>query len=606
MGRNELWTTEREIEGQFDDSNNPNVGAGPILYVKNGKKLVDDSENHIGVVGSTGKGKSQCSSLPYTTECLKKRQSVIVLDPKKEVYNRTIGFVPEDYQTFCVDFREPYSSPTKWNPIEMPRILFKSNNIKDNDIACSQVSEFANGTCPWDGHSDKFWTDASANLIKGLIYSLFECAEPEFANMDSVAIMMEQAEIRQGVGTVLKSFYDSLPNDSLAKRNLATYVTAPNDTRASIHSVASSCIETFSRSKGLMNLLCEDTLDILNINVEKPFILYIVMPDETDVYDGLAGLLVSQMTQHLIRVAQERGGKLPIRVNVILEELGSVGKSIPTLPNLMVAGRSRGIRMMLILQSNSQLIDVYGKSKAETINSCIGITIGFSTNNWETLNEWSQRCGERQICVNGHIVKEPLITASQLAAMPTATALVMVNNQYKFISSFPFYNEMYDKDEWSEQMVISKEVKRKAKTINFEEFVAERRKRKLAEISSEANKSKGDFHGPFSERRESSSGLDIDSIVSKIDAKIAQLEKEEKAEKRKIKDYTVVIMASESENDDIAQILAKHKRITIKAAKMLISKSPIEVSFKEKSQAVAFCDELSDCNHLAMLRENKE
>ena len=51
----------------------------------------------------------------------------------------------------------------------------------------------------------------------------------------------------------------------------------------------------------------------------------------------------------------------------------------------MVASRSRNMRLMLVLQSTSQLVDVYGKSKAETIYSSIGITIGFSTNNWENL-----------------------------------------------------------------------------------------------------------------------------------------------------------------------------------------------------------------------------
>src|SRR5699024_5536066 len=154
------------------------------------------------------------------------------------------------------------------------------------------------------------------------------------------------------------------------------------------------------------------------------FILIIITPDETDVYDTLSGLLVSQMSQNLIRIAQDKGGRLPIRVNIILEELGSVGKSIPTLPNLMVASRSRNIRLMLVLQSYTHRIDGYGKSKSETINSCIGITIGFSTNSWETLTEWAQRCGEKQIEINGHIVKEQLITATQLAAMPIGTALI--------------------------------------------------------------------------------------------------------------------------------------------------------------------------------------
>lgn len=75
----------------------------------------------------------------------------------------------------------------------------------------------------------------------------------------------------------------------------------------------------------------------------------------------------------------------------------------------MVAGRSRNMRLMLILQSYEQLVDVYGKSKAKTICSSIGITIGFSTNCWETLVEWSQRCGKKQVENNGRTTNESLI-----------------------------------------------------------------------------------------------------------------------------------------------------------------------------------------------------
>lgn len=438
MSRSERWNTVNEIKRRFHETTDPVNGAGPVVYVENGRKYSDDSESHIAVIGRTGKGKSQCCSLPYMREILKKGESLIMLDPKGEGYKKNACYIPEHYQVFCVDFRNPRKSPTKWNPLSTPYRLFCSKDPDDNDIASSMLSELWNGVYPYDGHSDKFWTDSSVNYAKGLTYGLFETAGKETINLDSVAVMMEQSEIRFGgpSNTILKEFYEHLPLDSLAKRNLATYVTAPNETRASIHSVAASGLEVFSRSKGLMEMLGDDTLNIMDIDVNRPFILTVITPDETDVYDALSGLLVSQVSQHLIRVAQEKGGRLPIRVNIILEELGSVGKSIPSLPNLMVASRSRNMRLMLVLQSNAQLVDVYGKSKAETINSCIGITIGFSTNSWETLTEWAQRCGEKQIENSGHIIKEQLITASQLAAMPTGTALVMVDSQYKFLLIF--------------------------------------------------------------------------------------------------------------------------------------------------------------------------
>lgn len=481
MSRSERWNTVNEIKRRFHKTTDPGNGAGPVVYVENGRKYSDDSQSHIAVIGRTGKGKSQCCSLPYMREILKRGESLIMLDPKGEGYKKNACYIPEHYQVFCVDFRNPRKSPTKWNPLSTPYRLFCSKDPDDNDIASSMLSELWNGVYPYDGHSDKFWTDSSVNYAKGLTYGLFETAGKETINLDSVAVMMEQSEIRFGgpSNTILKEFYEQLPLDSLAKRNLATYVTAPNETRASIHSVAASGLEVFSRSKGLMEMLSDDTLNIMDIDVNRPFILTVITPDETDVYDALSGLLVSQVSQHLIRVAQEKGGRLPIRVNIILEELGSVGKSIPSLPNLMVASRSRNMRLMLVLQSNAQLVDVYGKSKAETINSCIGITIGFSTNSWETLTEWAQRCGEKQIVSSGHIIKEQLITASQLAAMPTGTALVMVDSQYKFIAHLPFYDEMYDNSKWKAPQYKPTASGRPFKSLDFEAMVKEIKKKQM-------------------------------------------------------------------------------------------------------------------------------
>ena len=238
MSRSERWNTVNEIKRRFHETTDPVNGAGPVVYVENGRKYSDDSESHIAVIGRTGKGKSQCCSLPYMREILKKGESLIMLDPKGEGYKKNACYIPEHYQVFCVDFRNPRKSPTKWNPLSTPYRLFCSKDPDDNDIASSMLSELWNGVYPYDGHSDKFWTDSSVNYAKGLTYGLFETAGKETINLDSVAVMMEQSEIRFGgpSNTILKEFYEHLPLDSLAKRNLATYVTAPNETRASIHS----------------------------------------------------------------------------------------------------------------------------------------------------------------------------------------------------------------------------------------------------------------------------------------------------------------------------------------------------------------------------------
>ena len=447
MARSEYWDDEATIFRFFSNSSDPESGSGPVFYFRNGNRYIDDSENHVAVIGKTGKGKSQCGSLPFAREVFLKNESLIIIDPKEECYRKTACWIPEGYQVFCVDFRNPFRSPTRWNPLYYPYMMYCSDDPADQDTGSLMISELYSGIYPVGAHDDAFWPQSAAGYTKGLTYFLFDNGTEAQINLSSIAKMMEQSEERDGGVAQYKKMYDDMPSNCLAKRFFSVYATAPNETRGSIHSVADNGFEVFSRSKGLKAMLGKDTL-FTELDMTRPFVIYIILPDETDIYHGLAGVLVSQLTRHLIRYAQDHGGVLDRRVNIILEELGSVGKSIPELPNLMTAGRSRNLRMMLILQDGSQLDDVYGPAKAKAINACIGITMGFSTNSWETLTEWSQRCGERRRGKNLNFT-EPLISPVELAAMPTGTALVIADNRIKFITHMPLYDEMYDNSGWT-------------------------------------------------------------------------------------------------------------------------------------------------------------
>ena len=605
MSRSERWTTSTERSRRFPKARTLGRGAGPVLDME---KHIDDSENHILVIGRTGKGKSQCCSKPFARECIENGESLIVADPKGEIRQAISCYIPPEYQQFCIDLRNPRKSPTKWNPVEAARILFQSDDPDDHDIASSMVSELWGSVYPWDGHSDRFWVDASANYAKGLTYGLFETAEQDQVNLDSVARMMQDSEVRFGAGTVLKTFYDALPDDSLAKRNLATYATAPNETRASIHSVASAGLEVFSRSRGLMDMLSEDTLNILKLDVTKPFILTIITPDETDAYDSLAGLLISQVTQHLIRVAQDQGGKLPIRVNIILEELGSIGKSIKALPNLAVASRSRNIRLMMVLQSYAQLFDVYGKSKAETIISSVGLTFGFSTNAWDTLNEWSQMCGNRRVTVDGHSVTEPLITAAQLAAMPTGTCLVMVDNRYKFISKLPFYSDLYDTSNWTPPAEGKPSGLSNRPGFNFLEFVKEsKRQQLLAALPSHRTSKEEDpaerleepVLRPFNPPAfgDGAGGMDLDALMRDIDRRIAELD----AEEAKAKSEAYLVEVKKGDVLPISKILRRHTPLSLGMIVQKLRALPAQFSFSSFREAEKVTDAICKAGGEAVL-----
>lgn len=556
MIRSERWNTIQELKRIFPHDETPDRGAGPIMFAASGNRYLDDSEAHIASIGKTGRGKSQAVTLPFCREVLRK-ESAIILDPKNEIYQKLHQYIPADCQVFRVDLRDPRCSPNGWNPLILPYKLYHSSDPSDRDRATDMIAELWAGVYPPDSQPDRFWTESSANFAKGLTYALFDLAgdNTDIVNLDSIAVMMEQAETRIGGSTAIKELYDMLPEGSIARRNLATYVTAPNDTRASIHSVAVSGLEIFSRSQGLMQMMADDNM---NIDFTRRFVLFICVADESENYHGLAGLLVSQLAQQMVRKAQELGGRLPVRVNIVLEELGSVGKTIPNLPNLLAAGRSRGIRMLIVLQSEDQLVDIFGKAKAEAILSCIGIQFCFSTNSWDTLTEWSRRCGDRKDPVTGHM--EPLITAAQLAAMPVGTALVLVDGRYKYIANLPMFYQNNDLPD-TDPPVPKARPQKKIKTFDLMKAVTDKRKRKMDELIHADNPPP--FAPPMPpfivhpqpKPESEEKPLDIDAIVAKIDAQIAKIEAEEAAMKAKEKPFCVSVETTSSCGRKVLRII---------------------------------------------------
>lgn len=509
MSRDERFNTPSEIMRNFPKVNDEMKNASPCIFYQNGTSYYDNSEGHCAIIGRTGMGKSNtlAGSMGLVSNILKAKESFLIIDPKKEnLYRFKDEAIKNGYKLIVIDFDNPSHSYSAWNPLTAIRKLYHSPKAEDNDFAATMLSELARSIYPSSLNEDQYWTNAAAEFFTGCVYILFEFAKTEEINLGSVARIMEASIEQVGAKIHLKKLYDLLDEKSMAKRYIATFVNAPNDTRSSIFAVAKTGIASFTQSLGLMQMLSNDTIDIATLDMDKPFAIFINKPDENSTYDSLCGFLVTQLTQHFIKLARDKySGKLPHKLHIVLEELGSLGKSITALPNLMVASRSRNIRICLVLQSYSQLDDIYGKSKAETIYSSIGVTIGFSTNNWETLNEWANRCGTKKSSNTGSGITEPLITPSQISSMPIATALVMIGGKWKFICKFPFVEKSIGNSDFD----LPKAWDSEFSSFDLKTFIEAYHKKKKEKIFNSANKS-----NPFDNSSDNGDNDDDDEDTS--------------------------------------------------------------------------------------------
>lgn len=551
--RSERWTTSIERAKTLKVE-----AAGPVLAYDNGKILSHDGEGHVMILGVSGSGKSRRGTIPMTMSFIKNRQSAVIADAKGEIYANTKDMIPPDYDVHVIDFRNLYEEDAEgWNPLHAPYVLWKAGTPENRHIAEQMIEGLAHTMYPEAQGTDPFWIKEARNVFLAAVYALFEFAKEDQINLASVYYLISKGEERFGPSTYLKAFVEMSQSSENVAMQLQSYVTTANDTRAGIRSTFLDGLSIATKSVSVRNFLSHDELCINKLSGDKPTLIYIIVPDETPIYDELTGVLVSQLMNHYVRIAEQKySGKLPIRVNVLLEELGNIGRAITNLPHLMTAGRSRNIRVEFVLQSISQLVDIYGESNATTIISNCDVRIAFRVNHWGTLTELSRICGEREINCDGHVSREPLITQSQLAAMETGQALVIVSGRIKFITWVPDFTEMNILSKVT--TIKKKENKRVSKKVSYfdiQKYVKKKKKEAMAEspfgIRGRGGDSSPSF--PFMSPDDSEKlGMDVDELISKLDNKIAELEAEEEKEKNIENDKKVgtIAIASNSDPDD--------------------------------------------------------
>ena len=138
--RNEnSFASEEAITGMCSKVNysaeNWSGGSG-INVISNGQvSYIHDTEASTMVVGATGSGKTRRVLLPYTYSCIKEGSSLIINDPKGEIYTHMYDILcKEEYKIIVLDYRNPLRGG-RYNPLEHPARLYKQGNVKLRIIA---------------------------------------------------------------------------------------------------------------------------------------------------------------------------------------------------------------------------------------------------------------------------------------------------------------------------------------------------------------------------------------------------------------------------------------------------------------------------------------
>ncbi len=546
------WAKKYEVKKQLKkvDPKAYTADAAGIVVINNGKNIwVDNGEAHNIVIGATGSGKTQAVVFPMVQSLAKKGESMIITDPKGEIYEQTGNMLKErGYNIVLLNFRNPQNG-NAWNPMSLPYNLYKAGNTDKaiellEDLALNILYEEKNG------NADPFWEKSAADYFTGLALGLFEDAKESQVNLNSMNLMSNLGEERFGGpnNNYIKEYFNSKDPSRPAYVNASGTVYSAEDTKQGVLSTFKQKVKLFASRDNLSEMLSYSDYDMKDIGRQKTAVFMIVQ-DEKKTLHPLATIFIKQVYETLIDVAQESGGKLPYRTNFILDEFANM-PPLKDVTTMVTAARSRLIRFTFIIQNYAQLTQVYGKENAETIKGNCNITYLISSE-LNALEELSKLCGDKIIKVGKDKKEEtrPLVTVSDLQRL----------QQYETISlrlrTMPFKTKLIPnyKMDWGthyEKATYPERQKREVELFDIREYVKEMKKKKMEEMMSSPDDEGGMSFNPmmgmssqspmFSPNPFAMNGgmnsnregeLNVDDLVKKIDAKIAELEEEERKEK---------------------------------------------------------------------------
>ncbi len=543
------WETEKEFKNLKDihkvlpEADTSEYAGIPLI--NNGKEIwVDSGEYHNLIIGATGSGKTQTMVQPMVRILAKKGESMIITDPKGEIYENNAEMLREKgYNIVLLNFRDPQKG-SAWNPLSLPYTLYKNNN---KDKANELLDDLAMNILYDDKaqSQDPFWEKTSADYFTGLALGLFEDAKEEEINLNTINLMTTVGEEKCGPNTYIKEYYNFKDKSSPAYINVSSTIMAPNDTKSSILSVFKQKIKLFSSRENLSEMLSHNDFDMKDIGRKKTAV-FLVIQDEKKTYHSLVTIFIKQCYETLIDVAQENGGKLSYKTNFILDEFANM-PPLKDVTTMVTAARSRNIRFTFIIQNFAQLYQVYGKENGETIKGNCGNIIYLISSELASLEEISKLCGEVKSKEKDKTASTPLITVSDLQRLPENTIIVLRIRTMPFKTKVVPDWKIQKEGKWGKsypKATYPEREKQEIKLFDLKGFVDKKREEKINKMTEEfssSRKSMMPFNPsmPIPDFKSKATGsdfkpeLNIDDLIKRIDSKIAELEKEEEEERKK-------------------------------------------------------------------------
>ncbi len=418
--------------------------------------LLDTDDVHCLMIGASGVGKTAYFLYPNLEFSCASGASFICTDTKGDLL-KNYGAIAKDYYGYnisAIDLRNPLKSDgnnllhlvNKYHDIYLKDKKNISAKAKAEKYAKIIAKTIINSKGESFGQNSYFY-DSAEGLLAAVILLVSEYLppkdnEPDCRHIVSVfKLVNDLLELEPPVKgrpdkIRFQTLMEKLPDTHKAKWLSGATLNSSEQGMMSVFSTVLSKLNAFIDSE-LEEILCYNSdIDSEKFCKEKSAI-FLILPEEDPVKYFMISLFLQQFYRELLTVADEKGGKLPRKVIIYGDEIGTI-PPIESFEMMLSAGRSRGISVVPIIQSFAQLEKNYGKEGAEIItdNTQVSVFGGFAPNS-KTAETLSNAMGSKTVMSGSvtrgkndpskslQMMERPLMTADELKSIPKGNFVVM-------------------------------------------------------------------------------------------------------------------------------------------------------------------------------------
>ncbi len=345
-------------------------------------------QQHVLMSAPTRSGKGVGVVIP---NLLTWHDSVVVLDIKHENWDITSGFrQAHGQQCFLLNLAPRDYQSHRWNPLHYISI--------DPSFRINDIQKIGQMLFPNIDNESPIWQASARSLWLALVLYLLE-TPPLPVTMGEVLRQLNKGD-NYLIELVNKRMESDQPLSNQCHSSLKEYLETPDRTRGSIRKSFSSALELFYNPV-IDAVTASNDFDLRELRTKHLSIYVGVTPDDLQRLAPLINLFFQQLIDLNTRELPEHNPQLKYQVLLLMDEFAAIGKvNILSRGISYVAGY--GLRLLTIVQSPSQLREIYGHDGAETLIENHALQIVFTPKNPKVAREISDALGNNTIKQRSH------------------------------------------------------------------------------------------------------------------------------------------------------------------------------------------------------------